>query len=97
MRFSRCFENDQVCTSLSRKVIGLHVGCVQQHHAAQYSNVNEYKSVGDAAAAAQRLQQRCRYLTDDFLRLKVAYSNVVVLCTIATGTHYFKQFNSIFF
>ena len=65
------------CVQASRARL---LGCVQQHHAAQYSNVNEYESVGDAAAAAQRLQQRCRYLTDDFLRLKVAYSNVVVLC-----------------
>ena len=44
--------------------------------------------MGDAAAAAaQRLQQRCRYLTDDFLRLKVAYPNVVVLLQYMTYTH----------
>jgi hypothetical protein len=54
--------------------------CVAFNSITRLSNVNEYKSVGDAAAAAQQLQQRCRYLTDDFLRLKVAYSSVVVLC-----------------
>ena len=54
--------------------------CVAFNSITRLSNVNEYKSVGDATAAAQRLQQRCGYLTDGFLRLKVTYSSVVVLC-----------------
>ena len=45
MRFSRRFENDQVCTGRSRKVVGLRSTVSHGSCSAQHNNVNECKSV----------------------------------------------------